>query len=165
MRNARVLPAQDARILRQQRDSLERECEARRIEIAAAEERLAVLRQEATESIKRANEALRVLHSAWALEKEQVQKPRVIRPMTIDEVARRICRVTGITHAEIVSNRRAKNIMFARQAICYWAVRRTEKSLPQIGRYLSRDHTSVMHGRDVYVDKRARMGRTLRVAR
>jgi len=81
---------------------------------------------------------------------------------TLEDIVRRICRATGITLTDIRSGRRSRHIAFARQAIFYWACRTTRRSLPEIGRYFERDHTTVLHGKREYPKKRALMGRHLR---
>lgn len=93
----------------------------------------------------------------------------VLRAMNLEEgfdsfgnVFKRMCKVFDVSPAEMVSNRRARHLILARQAIMYWAYRRTTMSLPQIGKRLRRDHTTVLHGKDAYVEKRAAMGRKLR---
>lgn len=85
---------------------------------------------------------------------------------TYRSIEARACRVFHVKPSEIRSNRRHRKICFARQFVMYWAVRLTKLSLPQIGRLMGgRDHTTCMHGRDVYPEKRARMGRYLRPPR
>jgi chromosomal replication initiation ATPase DnaA len=82
------------------------------------------------------------------------------------ELAKRICKAFGVSFVSLRANRRAPETTLARHAFCYWACRLTTKSLPQIGRFLgNRDHTTIMHGRDAYVAKRAKQGRTLRPVR
>jgi chromosomal replication initiation ATPase DnaA len=82
---------------------------------------------------------------------------------TIEE---RAMRVFKISRQMLYSNRRYKEIVLARQFIMYWAVRRTTLSLPQIGRLMGgRDHTTVIHGREIYPVKRETMGRYLRPVR
>lgn len=80
-------------------------------------------------------------------------------------ILRRIGKAFGLTPKEVLSDRREKRIVLARQAVMYWCSRLSLRSLPQIGRLMHRDHTTIMHGRRVYVEKRAAMGRTLRPAR
>jgi chromosomal replication initiation ATPase DnaA len=78
----------------------------------------------------------------------------------------RACRVFHVKPSQIRSNRRHREIVFARQFVMYWAVRLTKLSLPQIGRLMGgRDHTTVLHGKSIYPEKRAKMGRNLRSAR
>lgn len=82
---------------------------------------------------------------------------------TIEERAMKVFRMSRqVLH----SNRRYKEVVFARQFVMYWACRRTTLSLPQIGRLMGgRDHTTVLHGKHTYRDKRAKMGRNLRAVR
>jgi chromosomal replication initiation ATPase DnaA len=83
--------------------------------------------------------------------------------MSLDTIMRRISRATGVSILDICSARRNRKTSFARQAVFYWACRRTKLSLPQIGRRLGgRDHTTILHGKQAYVGKRAHQGRTLR---
>jgi chromosomal replication initiation ATPase DnaA len=85
---------------------------------------------------------------------------------TYREIERRACKVFKVTISEIRSNRRSRGIVFARQFIMYWSTRLTKLSLPQIGRLMGgRDHTTILHGKNIYRDKRAYMGRNLRIAR
>lgn len=79
------------------------------------------------------------------------------------EIELRALKLFRIKRAELMSNRRRKDVVFARQFIMYWAYRLTCRSLPEIGRLMgNRDHTTVLHGARCYPDKRAEMGRTLR---
>lgn len=81
-------------------------------------------------------------------------------------ICRRICRALKVNKEELLSNRRNKEVTFARQAIFYWARRRTRLSFPDIGRRMGdKDHTTVLHGCRVYPKKRAAMGRNLRAVR
>ena len=82
-----------------------------------------------------------------------------------DVILRRISKVFGLTPKEVLSDRREKRVVLARQAVMYWCCRLSLRSLPQIGRLMHRDHTTIMHGRRTYVEKRKAMGRTLRPAR
>lgn len=81
----------------------------------------------------------------------------------IEETA---CRVFRVSKQEIRSNRRSRPIVFARQFVMYWTARLTPHSLPVIGRLMGgRDHTTCLHGKRVYAEKRAKMGRHLRSVR
>lgn len=167
MRNARVVPNEETNALREQRASLELECAMRRAEVEAATERLNALRQQASEAIQAANRALAVLRAADEMASDKPRRDRCSpKPLSIEEVANRICRAVGATREEIQSDRRDRSATFVRQAVCYWAMRRTRKASTQIGRFLgNRDHSTVLHGCDAYVTKRAGMGRTLRPVR
>lgn len=83
-----------------------------------------------------------------------------------DRIAQRLCRVYGLTMADMCSPRRNKATVFARQSIYYWVWRLTALNPLQIGKKLGgRDHTTILHGVTVYQRKRAQMGRYLRELR
>ena len=85
---------------------------------------------------------------------------------TYKAIEARACRLFHVKPSEIRSNRRHRGIVFARQFVMYWSVRLTKLSLPQIGRLMGgRDHTTILHGKIVYPEKRAKMGRNLRRVR
>lgn len=82
------------------------------------------------------------------------------------EIERRACKLFDVTRSELYSIRRNKELVFVRQFVAYWSARLTPLSLPQIGRLMGgKDHTTVMHNRNKYVQKRALMGRVLPPAR
>jgi chromosomal replication initiation ATPase DnaA len=60
----------------------------------------------------------------------------------IDEV----CKARRISENDLLSRRRTDEYVRVRHEICYRLKRETSLSLPQIGRMLNRDHTSVIHG-------------------
>lgn len=81
-------------------------------------------------------------------------------------VEARACKLFRVKRGELYSSRRQRRLSLARHFVMYWACRLTTLSLPQIGRLMGgRDHTTIMHGRDVYPGKRAAMGRHLREVR
>lgn len=85
---------------------------------------------------------------------------------TYRSIEERAMKLFRVTRSELNNNRRNRELVFARQFIMYWACRLTALSLPQIGKLMGgRDHTTSMHGRDVYPVKRAKMGRYLRGVR
>ena len=84
----------------------------------------------------------------------------------MDKIMLRVGVALKVSRRDLLSRRRFKKAALARQAVCYWAYRRTELSLPQIARKMGgRDHTTVLHSVRAYVAKRAAQGRTLRPAR
>ncbi len=107
-------------------------------------------------------------------ELEEARKPKPYlrgpRRWTYDEIERRLLRVAYIrgsdrryTRQDIRADHRQKELVFIRQAIMYWAARLTGMSYPAIARKMGgRDHTTIMHGKSAYVEKRAEMGRTIR---
>lgn len=116
----------------------------------------------AAEKAKQKRDHLTLVHTRNA---ELVAKGVKYRP-TYRSIEARACRVFKVTQAELRSNRRPREIVIARQFIMYWATRLTGLSLPAVGRLMGgRDHTTVLHGKTVYPQKRAKMGRHLREAR
>lgn len=78
----------------------------------------------------------------------------------------RVCRALKVRRDELYSDRRHRKVVLARHAIMYWACRLTLMSLPEIGRKMGgKDHTTVLHARNTYPDKRAKQGRFLRAVR
>jgi chromosomal replication initiation ATPase DnaA len=134
-------------------------------------------KREAARQAREAEEARRAEFAKLRAAEEEVAKLRAIvfgtEPATgklalgtYRKIERLACKVFGFTPTEIRSKRRSRQVVFARQFICYWCARTTTLSLPQIGRMMGgRDHTTILHGRDAYPAKRARMGRNLRPAR
>ena len=68
-------------------------------------------------------------------------------PRTAREIARAVAVKHKIGFNELISGRRSRYIVLARQE-AYWRCRNeTTLSLPQIGRFLGgKDHTTVLHG-------------------
>lgn len=82
------------------------------------------------------------------------------------EIERRACKLFKLTKTELCSKRRNQEVVLARQFVMYWATRLTDISLPTLGRMLGgRDHTTCLHGKDAYRDKRLYKKRYLRKAR
>lgn len=72
-----------------------------------------------------------------------------LRPISIATIQRETCRFFGITHAELIGNKRSQSIVFPRQVAMYLARELTDLSLPRIGEeFGGRDHTTVMHANE-----------------
>lgn len=156
MANARFAPPKDEPEIIDWLALQRRKREAAQARRAAERDEAQRIRDELRELMRRANAAARRARAApW-------QKGGSI---DFDTVMRRICKATGVTRMEIMSPTRGKRVAFARQAICYWAARCAGLSDCEIGRLLGRDHTTALHGRRAYPDKRAAQGRHLRPAR
>ncbi len=68
------------------------------------------------------------------------------RKLTIDEIQRTVADYFNLRLAEMLSERRARNIARPRQVAMYLSKQLTSRSLPEIGRrFGGRDHTTVMH--------------------
>lgn len=90
-------------------------------------------------------------------------RPKISNALPFSAIMARVSRATGVSKAEILSARRHRHTVLARQAVAYWAYRRTVLSLPEIGRKLGgRDHTTILSAVRNYPKKRAANGRKLR---
>ncbi len=56
-----------------------------------------------------------------------------------------ICKVTGLSDGELRSRQRARRLARPRQVACFLMSRVSSRSLMEIGRFMNRDHTTVMH--------------------
>lgn len=61
-------------------------------------------------------------------------------------IIKSVCRKFGIKESELVSNRRTKRTVIARQYAMWLCREITHHSLPRIGLVFNRDHTTVLHG-------------------
>lgn len=61
----------------------------------------------------------------------------------MERIIRATCTVTGLTRNELLSSRRSKEFIHARHIAIYLAREYTTLSLPQIGRAMNKDHTTV----------------------
>lgn len=66
-------------------------------------------------------------------------------PATAREIITAAARKFGFTYEEMISVHRGKQISRARQTV-YAILRARGNSYPQIGRWMNRDHSSVVHG-------------------
>ena len=57
-----------------------------------------------------------------------------------------VCNYRGVLPQQIKSPQQVRFIAYARQEIMYLAKRIADLSYPQIGDFLNRDHTTIMHG-------------------
>lgn len=99
------------------------------------------------------------VEAAPELAVEEIAEPveRVPHKITYKEIERWVCRVTGFKRLDIISERRSRELVLARQAIAYLAVVYTTLSMPQIGRLMGgRDHTTILHAYRTYPVKRAK---------
>lgn len=73
----------------------------------------------------------------------------------MERIIRATCTVTGITRNELLSGRRPAEFVHARHIAMYLAREYTTLSLPQIGRAMNKDHTTVHY----VANKMAKRGR------
>ena len=65
---------------------------------------------------------------------------------TVDAIKRVVCRHFSISHDDIMSERRLKEVVRPRQIAMYLCREKTRRSLPDIGRMFGgKDHTTVLH--------------------
>lgn len=67
------------------------------------------------------------------------------RPGRMAQIVQQVSQETGIRWTSIMSNKRTRHIAHARQLVMYVA-RREGFTLGEIGAFLGRDHTTIMHG-------------------
>jgi hypothetical protein len=74
--------------------------------------------------------------------------------LTARDIARavvaEVCAKHSVPIRAVMSQRRQKELVKARQEICWRLREETTWSLPQIGRFLGRDHTSILHSCRAY---------------
>jgi len=83
----------------------------------------------------------------------EAPKHHCLPPM--ERIIRATCTVTGITRNELLSGRRPAEFVHARHIAMYLAREYTTLSLPQIGRAMNKDHTTVHY----VANKMAKRGR------
>jgi chromosomal replication initiator protein len=68
------------------------------------------------------------------------------KPITIENIKKKVCEFYNISVADLNSLKRSRNIAKPRHVAMYLARKHTSLSLPEIGRnFGGKDHTSVMH--------------------
>ncbi len=70
------------------------------------------------------------------------------RPGRVLKIQGAVAEAYGIGRIELVSRRRAGHLILPRQVAMYLCTVLTPRSLPEIGRLFSRDHTTILHARD-----------------
>jgi chromosomal replication initiation ATPase DnaA len=68
--------------------------------------------------------------------------------VTLDEILAEVCAILDVPPSDIKGRSRDESITDARRLFCYVAYKISHKSLKQIGKYLERDHTSILYLRD-----------------
>ena len=64
---------------------------------------------------------------------------------TLGTILDYVCLETGIYKNDILSDKQPRNIVEARQIYCYLAKKTTEYSLTDIGRFIKKDHATVIY--------------------
>lgn len=68
------------------------------------------------------------------------------------EILQKVCDASGIMPHDILSKTRKRDIVIARQLFCYLTMTYYNYTLVQVGRFLSRDHSTVIHSVNAYTD-------------
>ncbi len=83
----------------------------------------------------------------WFWDLVQEIRPAAPTPLvTVKSIMAATQRFYGITRVDMTCNRRTKELVIPRQVAMYLCKTLTLKSLPEIGRWFNRDHTTVLHG-------------------
>lgn len=102
---------------------------------------------------------IKILLEKWQTELRQLlDTPAtlvvVMDPKTSDSMSRAnfdtirdvVCHVTGISYDRVLKKSRKREVVVARQLICYWSRAMTKFSLKEIGLLIGgKDHTTVIH--------------------
>lgn len=132
------------RIAREEREKAEAE-ELLRQQAIEAEER--AKRERWRRSWARMINIARRQHYAHRDIREFAHQREIAVTSQIKEIIKEVSELTGVSVAEIKSNRRSKHIVRARFLIWWRARQETFYSLPEIGRRTGgKDHTTVLHG-------------------
>lgn len=150
-----VMKERQRQIARYKYEAFQAQC--RRVD----EERVRVRQQ-----MDAANRAAARFRQEWEIPQPKTQRRKVSNPTPLSIIIRRISRATGVTVAQMSGPRGNVKVSYALQAVMYWAARRSDLSAVEIGKALgNRDHSTIIHGKQAYVKKRAAQGRMLREAR
>lgn len=68
------------------------------------------------------------------------------------EILQKVCDASGIMPHDILSKTRKREVVIARQLFCYLTMTYYNFTLVQVGRFLSRDHSTVIHSVNAYTD-------------
>jgi chromosomal replication initiator protein len=81
-------------------------------------------------------------------------QPKIrVRPH-MRQIIAAVCKAYGVTDTELLSERRTQPITYYRQIAMYLCCRLTFHGLPSIGHLFNRDHTTVLHARDIIAQRR-----------
>ena len=68
------------------------------------------------------------------------------------EILQKVCDASGIIPHDILSKTRKREVVIARQLFCYLTMTFYNYTLVQVGRFLNRDHSTVIHSVNAYTD-------------
>lgn len=103
------------------------------------------------ENVQREADRLAVDRAAAAARRQYAHYVHIVgqsfnKGRLVEPVQRAVCKYYGVTHIDLISNRRTARIVRARQVAMYLAKILTTRSFPEIGRQFGgKDHTTVLH--------------------
>ena len=121
----------------------------------AHEKSIAFRKAAAEEALKksRAREAMRIEKNASNENSIKCLKilanaplPANRRRWSVRQINETVSFLTGIPVDVILSDNRTREVVPTRQAAFYYCVKKLHISLPEIGKHMGKDHTSVLHG-------------------
>jgi len=86
--------------------------------------------------------------------KEEGGAPEDIYSVT--SLIKAVTTVFAVSKEELLSKRRMAYIVTPRHALYYLGYKNTSHSLPSLARFLGRDHTSIIHGRNKTMERLAK---------
>ena len=70
----------------------------------------------------------------------------------LTEILQKVCDASGIMPHDIIAITRKREIVIARQLFCYITIKYFSYTLVQVGRFLNRHHSTVIHSVNAYTD-------------
>jgi chromosomal replication initiation ATPase DnaA len=86
--------------------------------------------------------------------KEMIINPihKMNKNKELTEILQKVCDASGIMPHDIITSTRKREIVIARQLFCYITIKYFNYTLVQVGRFLNRHHSTVIHSVNAYTD-------------
>ena len=86
--------------------------------------------------------------------KEMIINPihKMNKNKELTEILQKVCDASGIMPHDIIAITRKREIVIARQLFCYITIKYFNYTLLQVGRFLNRHHSTVIHSVNAYTD-------------
>jgi chromosomal replication initiator protein len=86
--------------------------------------------------------------------KEMIINPihKMNKNKELTEILQKVCDASGIMPHDIIAITRKREIVIARQLFCYITIKYFNYTLVQVGRFLNRHHSTVIHSVNAYTD-------------
>ena len=76
-----------------------------------------------------------------------------MKKLTINVLINLCCEATGITREQFFSRDRKRPIIIARQIFCYHASQTMKERYTELGKFLSQDHSTIIHAKDIALNR------------